>query len=103
MRLLIKIGMILFLFISIMGCSGENRVKISGVIKKQTDKKEEFFVVKDKETGKLYKFDKKSEKEVANKVGHSIKMKGKILKSSDTTKVATISICTKCHHSFKID
>ncbi|NOZ89999.1 MAG: hypothetical protein GXO60_01805 [Epsilonproteobacteria bacterium] len=91
------------LLIVIMGCSGENRVKISGVISKQSDKKEEFFVVKDKESGKVYRFDKKSEKEVADKVGHNIKMKGKILNSSDTTQVATVSICTKCHHSFKID
>ena len=91
------------LLMMIIGCSGENRVKISGVISKQSDKKEEFFVVKDKESGKIYRFDKKSEKEVADKVGHKIKMKGKILTSADTTQVATVSICTKCHHSFKID
>ena len=95
--------LILPLLIAIIGCSGENKVKISGVITKQSDKTEEFFMVKDKETGKLYRFDKKSEQNISDKIGHSIKMKGKILKSSDTSKVATVSICTRCHHSFKVN
>lgn len=88
--------------LSIVGCSGEKKIKVSGVIEKQSNKTENFFVVKDKESGKIYRFDKKSEKDIADKVGHSIKMKGKILKSSDSSKVAMVSICTKCHHGFKI-
>jgi hypothetical protein len=86
-----------------MGCSSENRVKVSGVISKQSNQTGEFFVVKDNKTGKLYRFDKKSEKEVSDKVGHSIKMKGKILKSTNTSNTVTIAICTKCHHSTKYE
>ena len=93
----------LFTLLAIIGCSGENKVKVSGVISKQANQTGEFFVVKDSETGKIYRFDKKSEKEISDKVGHSIKMKGKILTSSDTSKVATVAVCTKCHHSMSVD
>ena len=92
----------LSVLIMILGCSGPNKVKISGTITKQSDSAGKFFVVKDNETGKLYRFSKKSEKDISDKIGHSIKMKGKILESSDTATVDTVSICTKCHHSYKI-
>ena len=91
------------ILITIIGCSGENKVSVSGVIAKQNNTTGEFFVVKDSETGKLYRFDKKSEKDIADKIGHSIKMQGKILKSTDTSTSATISICTKCHHNMSIN
>ena len=96
----------LFVFIAlvmVLGCSGPNKVKISGTIEKQSNSSGNFFVVKDSETGKLYRFSKKSEASIADKVGHSIKMKGKILETPGTAEIPTINICTKCHHSYKIN
>ncbi len=97
MKILVTLSVLLLLA----GCSGPNKVAISGTIEKQSDSAGNFFVLKDIDTGSLYRFSKKSENNISDKVGHSIRMKAKVLRS-ETTAVDTVSICTKCHHSYKI-
>ena len=85
------------------GCGGTNKLQVEGVITKHHDDREDYFLVKDEESQKVYRFAKESEAQLAGKVGHSIKMKAKILDTNSTdTYVATVASCTKCHHSVKI-
>jgi len=87
----------------IIGCGGTNKLQVEGVITKHHDDREAYFLVKDEESQKVYRFAKESEAQLVNKVGHSIKMKAKILDTNSTQEyVATVASCTKCHHSVKI-
>lgn len=85
------------------GCGGTNKLQVEGVITKHHDDRESYFLVKDNESQKVYRFAKESETQLLDNVGHSIKMKAKIVDSNSTNEyVATVASCTKCHHSVKI-
>ena len=93
-----------FILLMMIGCGGTNKLQVEGVITKHHDDREEYFLVKDKESQKVYRFAKESETQLSEKVGHSIKMNAKILDANSTNEyVATVVSCTKCHHSVKID
>ena len=86
-----------------LGCGGTNKLQVEGVITKHHDDREAYFLVKDEESQKVYRFAKESEAQLVDKVGHSIKMKAKILDTNATDQyVATVASCTKCHHGVKI-
>jgi hypothetical protein len=95
--------LVIFILLMLIGCGGTNKLQVEGVITKHHDDREEYFLVKDKESKKVYRFTKESEAQLNGKVGHSIKMKAKILDTNSTDEyVATVASCTKCHHSVKI-
>lgn len=93
----------IFILLMMIGCGGANKLQVEGVITKHHDDTQEYFLVKDEESQKVYRFAKESEAQLTDKIGHSIKMKAKILDTNGTDEyVATVASCTKCHHSVKI-
>ena len=93
----------IFILLMMIGCGGTNKLQVEGVITKHHDDREAYFLVKDEESQKVYRFAKESEAQLTDRVGHSIKMKAKILDNNSTDGyVATVASCTKCHHSVNI-
>ena len=98
-----KYLLVIFILFMMLGCGGTNKLQVEGVITKHHDDREEYFLVKDNESQKVYRFAKESEAQLTDKVGHSIKMKAKILDTNSTNEyAATVASCTKCHHGVKI-
>ena len=101
---MIKAVLSILIMVMAIGCASSSKVKVSGVITKHQKGNEEYFTVKDTETGKIYRFSKKSEADISDKAGHTIEMKAKILDAPEGAQnMATVSICTKCHHSMIIE
>ncbi len=93
----------IFVLLMMIGCGGSNKVQVQGIVTKHYDDTQEYFLVKDEETQKVYRFSKESEAQLEGKEGHSIKMKAKVMDSNSTDQyVATVASCTKCHHSVTI-
>ena len=93
----------IFILLMMIGCGGTNKLQVEGVITKHHDDREAYFLVKDEESQKVYRFAKESEAQLTDRVGHSIKMKAKILGTNSTDGyVTTVASCTKCHHSVNI-
>ena len=93
----------IFILLMMIGCGGTNKLQVEGVVTKHHDDREAYFLVKDEESQKVYRFAKESEAQLIGKEGHIIKMKAKILDSNGTDEyVATVASCTKCHHGVKI-
>jgi hypothetical protein len=101
---MIKAVLSIFIMVMAIGCASSSKVKVSGVITEHHDGSSQYFTVKDTETGKIYRFSKKSEADISDKAGHTINMKAKILETPEGAQnMATVSICTKCHHSMTIE
>ena len=95
--LLLAVVMALFI-----GCGGDGKLKVKGTLTKHSVEGQDYFTIKDEKTNKLYRIDKNSEVELADKEGHKIKMAIKVLeKDSSADGVDTVASCTKCHHSVK--